>query len=121
VKTITFKMFTLDVEPNDSIKSIIAKIKDKQGIRLDQQRLIFAGRPLEDDRNMINISIYKDAPFPNFEFRSFKNIAISVEICNVEIATNDLEPTHFIERAKTQDKVDVCSYLKSVIFADNQL
>ncbi len=121
MKTVTGKIFTLDVEPNDSIKSIIAKIKDKQGICLDQQRLIFAGRPLEDDRNLIGISIYKDAPFPNFEFRSFKNMAISVEICNVKIATIDLEPTHFIGSAKTQDKVDICSYLQSFIFADNQL
>ncbi len=121
MKTVTGKIFILDVEPNDSIKSIIAKIKDKQGIRLDQQRLIFAGRPLEDDRNLIVISIYKDAPCPNFEFRSFKNMAISIEICNVEIATIYLEQTHLIESAKTQDKVEICSYLQSFIFADNQL
>ena len=61
IKTLTLKTLIIFIEPSDSIEDVKEKIKENEGIPVDQQRLIYKGKQLEDKRTIADYNIKRSS------------------------------------------------------------
>ncbi|KAL4481456.1 hypothetical protein ABPG74_007545 [Tetrahymena malaccensis] len=122
VKTLTGKTFHLDFDSSDTIFNIKTMILKQQGIPQDQQRLIFAGKQLEDEKTLYESNIENKSTL-HLVLRQKAGMLILVKNQSGKIIYLEVEACDTIEnvKAKIQDKIQIRPYEQILYYAGRKL
>lgn len=61
IKTLTGRTITIVVDPTDTVRNVKQKIKDKDDVPVDEQRLLYAGKELRDEDKLTDYNIQMES------------------------------------------------------------
>ena len=117
VKTLTGKTITLMVQPSDTIEHVKCQIQNKEGIRPNRQRLIYAGKQLKDENTLSFYDVQNESTLlldnkPAGKYQFDMQLYIKMQMQTVNLNVFDIFTT--VERVKR----DLCSVLHCEIPLD---
>ncbi|VEU43009.1 unnamed protein product [Pseudo-nitzschia multistriata] len=122
VKTLTGKTVAIEVEEGESIEEVKAKIAEKEGIPPEQQRLIFGGQQLQDQKTLDDYDVGDDATL-HLVLRLRGGMQLFVKTLTGKTVAIEVEEGESIEevKAKIAEKEGIPPEQQRLIFGGQQL